>query len=555
VLLAPLLLALAPGQEPAEVVAACDLLLQQHMRAGWSGAALVARDGKALLARGYGRADRAREERNRETTLFEIASVSKQFTAAAILKLEEQGRLSTADSIADHLPGVPAHSRKITILHLLSHTSGVPRTNDAGSGEDLEPAVVAYLGAGPTSAPGARFEYWNGGYALLAGIVERASGRRFTRYCEEELFAPAGMWDTGFTGDSDLDAARAAVGWSAKGEPRSALAHPYDTFGYEYRGMGGVVTTVLDLLKWDRALERSTVLGDKARKKLFTPVQQGYACGWYVSQSKSGKLRQRHDGGVRGFDAELRRFPEEKVCIAVLSNTDDVKAWQIAENLECVLFGRPLDYPPPESPTLGGDDLARFAGSYATKDGWLHVTAVDGGLELAIEGQALLDELAPADPDAKRERLERWNDKAVRFIEAIARGDVAFLRQSVTDEDRDGWPDILVRYVWPKQTAEKGALKSVRALGATGRRDHVKVLVALEHERGPARAQLSFSEKGVVGLVWEGPDYLATLKLLPRGESVFEVSSGERPRRFEFTRKGERITGLTTDGFRLQRME
>ncbi|HEX6882507.1 MAG TPA: serine hydrolase domain-containing protein [Planctomycetota bacterium] len=553
--LAPLLLALAPGQEPADIGAACDALLRRHMLAGWSGAALVARGGKPLLARGYGRADRQREEPNRETTLFEIASVSKPFTAAAILKLEQQGRLSTADSIEDHLPGVPAHSRKITILQLLSHTSGIPRTNDAGSGEDLEPAVVAYLGAGPTSAPGAHFEYWNGGYALLAGIVERASGRRFTRYCEEELFAPAGMLDTGFTGDSDLDPARAATGWSTQGEPRSALAHPYGSFGYEYRGMGGVVTTTLDLLKWDRALAGTAVLGEKARRKLFTPIQEGYACGWRVGKSKSGKLRQWHEGVVRGFAADLRRFPEEDVCIAVLSNTDGVKAGEIAENLECVVFGRPLEHPPPAAALLAEDDLARFTGSYATKGGRLHVRAVEGGLELAIEGQALLDDLAPVEHGERREKLERWNDKAVEFIEALARGDVSFLRQSVTDEDRDGWPKILVQYTWPRQTAQKGALKSVRALGATSQRDSVKVLVALEHERGPARAELTFTGKGLVRLEWEGPEFLATLKLSPRGGSAFEVSTGEPPRRFEFTRKGERITGLTTDGWKLSRME
>lgn len=549
--IATLLLAALPAQDSGNVQSACDDLLRKYERAGWSGAALVARDGKALLARGYGKADGESGRANAETTLFEIASLSKQFAAAAILKLEQQGKLATGDSIEKHLPGVPDHARKITILHLLTHTSGMPRNGPSADGEDLEAAVKAYLAEAPDSAPGARFEYWNGGYALLAGIVEHESGKSFTQYCEDELFAPAGMTDTGFTGDADLDPKRAAMGRSESGEPRSALAHPYGSFGYQYRGMGGNVTTVLDLLKWDRALAGTALLGDEAREKLFTPVQNGYACGWYVGMSSSGKRRQWHEGSVRGFAAEMRRFPEERACVVVLANTDELRIWQIGENLECLLFGRPIRHPLPNPvERVDGDE---YDGRYAGKGGTLVVKHVDGELEVGIEGQALLDELLPPVDGSRPPSLESWNAKAVEVIEAIAEGDLRFLQELVVDEKLADWPGHLVNQIWSRQTTEHGPFKSVRALGATEEHGHVSVLVAIEHERGSVRAQLGFGEKGLQGLHWDGPQFLATLRLVPKGKDTFEVKRGEKPRRFEFTRKEKRVTGVKTGRLKLQK--
>ena len=557
---APLSLTRPPFQEEEEkekgISSACDELLHEYERAGWNGAVLVARDGKALLAKGYGRADPEKGRPNTETTLFEIGSLSKQITAAAILKLEQQEKLTTDDPIAKHLPGVPTHARKITIMHLLTHTSGMPRNGPSGRGADLEEAVKAYLAEEPKNAPGAHFEYWNGGYALLAGIVERASGKSFTRYCEEELFAPAGMTDTGFTGDADLDPARAAVGESQDAESRSALEHPYmGSFGYQYRGMGGVVTTALDLLKWDRTLAGTAVLGEKARAKLFTPVQEGYACGWYVGKSNTGRLRQSHEGDVRGFHVDMMRFPEQQACVVVLANTDLVLVWQIAENLECLLFGRSPRHPPPQTVPVADEELGGYGGRYESKDGALVVKEVDGGLEVGIEGQALLDEIVPREDGMKRAELDALNAKAVQFIEAMAEGDVEFLDEVVLNEELDIWVRTLVTHTWPRQIEAHGTFKSVRALGATVERGFVRALVAIEHERDSVRASLGFGAKGLQGLDWDGPRFVATLRLVPKGRNAFEEKRGEKPHRFEFTLKKKRVTGVTTGGLKLQRTD
>lgn len=372
-----------------------DALVQRYAAFGFEGAVVVAVDDQ-VAARGYGVADPATGRRNDARTLFEIASITKQFTAAAILVLQQRGALFTTDSIAKHLPSVPEHSRGITIHHLLSHTSGVPGTNTKGSGEDLELAVVEYLGEGPVREPGEKWEYWNGGYALLAGIVERDSGQPFTDFCRENLFVPAGMDDTGFTGSEQLPRDRAAVGTSSRGAPRSALDHPYGSYGYQYRGMGGVVTTVLDLVKWHGALQGDTVLDEAARTALFGGVAhargQDYAYGWFVGKTVNGTPRHQHGGSVRGFMSDFRRFPEDNACVAVVANGDDWVIPYIAENLESLALGQAPCHPlPPRIEPLTAERLASFAGTYGDDEGNRITVTVDcDALRLVVEGTAIL---------------------------------------------------------------------------------------------------------------------------------------------------------------------
>ncbi|NOT30983.1 MAG: beta-lactamase family protein, partial [Planctomycetes bacterium] len=381
-LLAVCLLAL-PALPPQEVDAGAkplDELLLRYAASGWSGSVLVARDGEVLLAGGYGFADFQADRANEAGTLFELGSITKSFTAAAVVKLAQQGKLTLDDSIAVHLPGVPQHSREITLRQLLTHTSGIPRGNAKGRGEDLAGAVVDYLGSGPEAIPGKKFEYWNGGYALLAGVIERASGRSYTQYLEEELFAPAGMSDTGFTGDSDLDATRAALGSSRDGRDRTALEHPYQDYGYQYRGMGGIVTSVLDLAKWERALATHALLDEAHTRTLFEPAKDGYALGWKIGRAVNGSLRQAHGGAVRGFVSEFRRYPAENACVAVLCNRDDQNPQEIADNLECLLFDRQLATPPPKGELLSRAEAGVIAGSYVGAAGKLVVRAAPGVL-------------------------------------------------------------------------------------------------------------------------------------------------------------------------------
>ncbi len=485
---------------------------------------------------------------------FEIASITKQFTAAAILELEEQGRLSTEDFIADHLPGVPQHSRKITIHHLLTHTSGIPASNARGSGDDLERAVADYMGDGPKRVPGTNLEYWNGGYALLAGIVERASGRSFMEFCREHLFAPAGMSDTGFTGDEHLDRERAAIGWSASGPPRSALEHPYGVYGWQYRGMGGAVTTVLDLMKWDRALDGTEVLGEKAKARLFRPAVNDYACGWYVGKAAHGGIRHSHGGSVRGFVADLRRYPAEKACIAVLSNTDGMPVYRIAENLECILLGRPLaQAAPPAAVDLAAEELEAYAGVYRNRAGSLLVRVEERGLEVGIEGQKPLDKLVTQVWSGWRPDVEKLVRDAVEIVESISSGDAKPLRKAMAQRIPVTWPENVRDTIWPNHEREHGRLRDVRPLGAVARNGRVEIVLALEHTESSSRVKIAFSEMGLELLDWNGPEFPAVLRLVPIGDDAFEDFQWTESRRLEFVRRRSNIAALSVEDLEFER--
>ena len=329
---------------------------------GFRGAVLAARDGKVVAALGVGSADPRDKVANKSTTLFEIASATKQFTAAAVMELVEAGKLSLDDSIAEHLPGVPEDCEAITVRHLLQHTSGIPGKNSEGSGTKLSSVLSSFLRGGPVHEPGTHFEYWNPGYALLSEIVARASGEDYVTFCERGLFTPAGMSATCFTGDDAPQGVVVSVGLSSRGD-RSALDHPYGSYGFQYRGMGGAVTNVWDLWRWDRALRGELVLGDAAKAQLFEPGLGDYALGWRVARNEHGRLVQSHGGGVRGFSCEIRRYPVEDGCLFVLCNRDGFRVGDMAQGLEEALFkDEPTIQPPPRP--LDGALAKALAGTY-----------------------------------------------------------------------------------------------------------------------------------------------------------------------------------------------
>lgn len=346
------------AQRLAEVVGRLDGL-------GMSGAVLLARDGKVLVAAGIGSADVEGKVPNTARTLFELASTSKQFTAAAVCELVERRKLGLDDSIAKHLPGVPKECEGITVRHLLQHTSGIPGTNSQGHGEDITKVLPSFLAGGPKHEPGTHWEYWNQGYALLTEIIKRAGGEDFVDFCSKELFRKAGMKEACFTGDEAPRGFTVAVGTPRDGESRSALDHPYGSFGFQYRGMGGAVCHVWDVWRWDRALDGKKVLGEKIKRELFAPGLDDYALGWYVRE-RSGRKVHEHTGSVRGFISDFRRYPEEDACLVVLCNRNDVPMGAISDVLESELFGDEGPLPPS---TLGAEAQDELVGTWTDGKG------------------------------------------------------------------------------------------------------------------------------------------------------------------------------------------
>lgn len=354
----------------------CDRIVKRFGKQGFTGAVVVARKDQVIAASGVGSADLAGATPITTETLFEIASLTKQFTAAAVMKLVQNGKLRLDDPISKHLPGIPENCKAITIEHLLRHTSGIPRSNAEGEGDDLAAVIPSFLAGGPRHEPGTNFEYWNQGYALLSEIVKRVSGRDYVTFCKEELFAPAGMTTARFTGDSAKPGEAVATGRSGMGAPRSALEHPYGAYGFQYRGMGGAVCSAEDLRRWDRALTGDSVLNAESRATLFKPGLGDYALGWYVARDDKGRLRQVHGGGVRGFACDMRRYPEIDGVIIVLSNDDRQEAWQFGDALQRALLGDPPS--PEESMSLI---------DAATADWIIGAFQSDRGYRLEIERQ------------------------------------------------------------------------------------------------------------------------------------------------------------------------
>jgi CubicO group peptidase (beta-lactamase class C family) len=313
-------------------------LVERSQAAGFSGVVLAAKKGTVVAAMGVGFADLERKVPITPDVLFDTASATKQFTAAATVRLAQEGRLQLEDSIAVHLPGVPQDCEKISVRHLLQHTSGIPGTNMAGSGTNLGEVLPLFLRGGPVHPPGTHWEYWNQGYALLSEVIARASGKAYTEYCQSVLFEAANMSSTRFTGDQAPEGATVAIGTSLVGPPRSALDHPYGSYGFQYRGMGGVVTNVWDLWRWDRALAGTEVLTNESKQELFQPSLNDYALGWFVRKNSRGQLVHSHSGKVRGFVCEVRRYPEEDGCLFVLCNRDNAPVHQVANAIEEYLF-------------------------------------------------------------------------------------------------------------------------------------------------------------------------------------------------------------------------
>lgn len=354
----------APEPQAPDRSAAVKQAVEAAGKKGFSGVVLAAVDGEPIAVVAVGR--NANGAPPKPDTLFEIASVTKTMTAAAVVRLADMGKLSLDDPISKHLPGVPANCRAITIRHLLQHTSGIPGTNSEGGGDDLRAVLPVFLKGGPRHKPGTHFEYWNQGYALLSEIIARAAGEPYTSAMRRLVFEPAGMKSTVFTGDRAPTGASVAQGRSRMGPPRSALEHPYGAYGFQYRGMGGVVTNVRDMLRFDRALADEDLFGGPNADVMFEPGQSGYALGWLVRRGPYGEVHE-HTGLVRGFTAVSRRYADRDGFIVVLCNDDAQDFRLLVDAIEAALYAGTEDR------VEGGKGVVPLVGLYTGERGSLLV--------------------------------------------------------------------------------------------------------------------------------------------------------------------------------------
>ncbi len=293
---------------------------------------IVIRRGKVVFRKAYGMANLEERIAATSDTHYRLASVTKQFTAAAILTLADQKKLSIDDPIRRWLPSLPPYADAITIRHLLTHTSGLIDYEDvipSGTTKQLKDADVLRLLEAQTStnfAPGTSYRYSNSGYALLALIVEKASGQRFADFLHDRIFAPLGMKTTVAHEEGISTVIHRAYGYSREGERWKRTDQSLTS---AVPGDGGIYTSVDDLVKWIRALEAGR-FAEAWVPRVDTDVKGvRYGFGWRIGEH-DGRRVVSHTGESIGFRNALVRFPDEHLAVIVLTNRDEGRAYELA---------------------------------------------------------------------------------------------------------------------------------------------------------------------------------------------------------------------------------
>ena len=386
------------------------------------GTVLVIKDGKTLIDQGYGPADLEWNIPNSPTTKFRLGSITKQFTAASILLLQEQGKLNIDDPISKYMPDAPAAWSKSTIYNVLTHTSGIPSFTgfpDYASTEwkDTTPTeLVARFRDKPLDfEPGTKFNYSNSGYVLLGYLIEKVSGQTYADFLQQNIFTPLGMKDTG------IDSNAAILPQRAQGYRRSPRGIEHD--GYISMTIpfsaGALYSTTGDLLKWEQALFGGKVLKPESLARMTTPFKSDYGFGVFIHTTDGHKVIT-HGGGIEGFNTSLNYYPDDKLTIIVLGNLTGGTPDQIANYIGKVALGQPVTLTSERKEiTLPAEKLSDYVGTY-------HVADLDADLIIAVNGPRLSAKLG------KQNTIDIYAESNDHFFLKVADAQVEFLRDPST---------------------------------------------------------------------------------------------------------------------------
>lgn len=410
-----------PLPPPDELVE--RLILSKLPEEGPGAAVLVGQHGNILFEGAFGFANVEEERLIGPETRFRIASITKPFTAAAILKLQEKGKLDVEDKLAKYLPEFP-RADEVTLHHLLTHTSGIrsfttkpdypKRWASPISLEDL----VEYISEDPYDFdPGSRWLYSNSGYAVLAYVVERVSSRRHSDFLREEFFDPLGMRNTGVQ-DLDEGVEDEADGYHFRDDSFFPIAEGHGSWGV---GEGSMYSTTKDLFLWNEAVFSGLILNDDSLNAAFTPAatsgketsepsSEGYGFGWVISNFRGQRVIA-HSGGLNGFVTHLMRVPAENLTVVVLVNIRghvQADAVSIAHAITEIYLADILEPREAiEGPDLTAEELDAFVGLYDIGLATLIVTQDKGRLFIQVGGPPRV-ELMPKSGSLFLVRSDDW---------------------------------------------------------------------------------------------------------------------------------------------------
>lgn len=377
------------AQQSLNLTGEFDKVVQQELPLNETGATvLVSSRGKVIYKKALGMADVELNVPMQVDNIFRIASITKQFTAIAILQLMEAGRLNLRDEITRFLPDYPMQGAKITIEHLLTHTSGIRdytsiKDTTQRFRTDVTPQeMINFFKNQPMRfAPGARYEYSNSNYFLLGYIIEKITGKTYEQYLDKNIFKPLGMTSSLYGNDKRILKKRAA-GYTKteKGLENArviSMSHPY--------AAGAILSTVEDLFKWNQALQsyklvkKETLEKAISRYKLVNGKEINYGYGFrlgFIQQSPSVW----HGGLIDGFMTMAMYLPKEDVYVVVLSNCNNISPERVTAKLAAIAIGKPFEY---KEIVVDNSVLQTYAGVYENEAGDnLAISVTDGKLAL-----------------------------------------------------------------------------------------------------------------------------------------------------------------------------
>ncbi len=569
------------------VVAPLTNIESAHAQTGFSGAILAGKDGQILLRDGYGWADEKRHIANTPETIFDIGSITKVFTAVAVMQLEEKGKLKTSDPITKYFPEVPADKSGISLHHLLTHTSGLEHEDFYDeSGEavramlrDKDKFIHRILSFPLAFKPGEKRLYSNSGFSFLAAIVEQLSGKSYEEYLRDNIFKPAGMTNTGYT-FPNWNRRRVAHGYN---DGLTDFGFPWTTqwsgriIPWDLLGNGGLLSNVDDMYKFAIALAGQKLLSESTTNKMFTVYypDRDQAYGWFVSKTEKGNhvvISHPGDAVPQGWNADFRWYKDDNFVAIVLTNKRiravSIRRYAMSDLANIVLFDKA-----PAMPDFAAIDSARLRsleGTYKLESG--EVLQVKAGiastsgqkrksiLVIGGKGQRAIDLLFSGNetPGLTKLSLE-LNEKAKNYIEALQMNDAVALKSILPVGIS---PAGAVKH-WNESVRQKGALKAFEVLGTSPlNQTGIQTFLRLEFASGPAfyhvtwrdgrlhdqeedRLQpelVPFIRKSFVALPLSIP-------FLPQGDAKFSTYDLFKRRRIDITFDGNRrLVVHTKDG-------
>lgn len=398
------------------------------------GSVLVARGNEIIFDKGYGFANLEWEIPNSPTTKFRLGSITKQFTAASILLLEERGKLSVSDPVKKYMPDAPAAWDKITIFNLLTHTSGIPNFTSFPDYASLEPftttpiQLVKLFRDKPLDfPPGEKMSYSNSGYVLLGYLIEKVSGESYEKFVQENIFTPLGMKDSGYDSNAAIIAHRAAGYSPGPNEPINAgyinMTVPLSA--------GGLYSTTEDLLRWEQGLFGGKLLSPASLQKMTTPFKNDYACGLMVHTANGHKVIE-HGGGIEGFNTMLAYYPEDKLTVVVLGNINGQAPPDIASKLAALAHGEKVVLRSERKEvTVDPKLLEGYVGSYELAPKFILTVTREGDKLIT---QATGQPQVPIFAESEREFFAKVVDAQITFVtDAQGRATELILHQGGND--------------------------------------------------------------------------------------------------------------------------